>query len=48
LERTVASFFRTAASAEIDLLLEIPGHGLWAIEISAASPADRSRVLHRL
>lgn len=32
-ERTVASFFRTAAGAEIDLLLEIPGHGLWAIEI---------------
>jgi predicted AAA+ superfamily ATPase len=32
-ERTVASFYRTAAGAEIDLLLEIPGHGLWAIEI---------------
>jgi hypothetical protein len=29
----VASFYRTAAGAEIDLLLEIPGHGLWAIEI---------------
>jgi predicted AAA+ superfamily ATPase len=32
-ERTLASFYRTAAGAEIDLLLEIPGHGLWAIEI---------------
>ncbi len=32
-ERTVASFYRTAAGAEIDLLLEIPGHGVWAIEI---------------
>ncbi|MGP8176211.1 MAG: ATP-binding protein [Terracidiphilus sp.] len=32
-ERTVASFYRTAAGAEIDLLLEIPGQGLWAIEI---------------
>jgi hypothetical protein len=32
-ERTVASFYRTAAGAEIDLLLEIPGHGLWAIEV---------------
>jgi len=32
-ERTIASFYRTAAGAEIDLLLEIPGHGLWAIEI---------------
>ena len=27
-ERTVASFYRTAAGAEIDVLLEIPGHGL--------------------
>jgi uncharacterized protein len=26
-------FYRTSAGAEIDLLLEIPGHGLWAIEI---------------
>ncbi len=32
-ERTMASFYRTSAGAEIDLLLEIPGHGLWAIEI---------------
>jgi predicted AAA+ superfamily ATPase len=32
-ERTVASFYRTAAGAQIDLLLEIPGHGLWAIEV---------------
>jgi predicted AAA+ superfamily ATPase len=32
-ERTLASFYRTAAGAEIDLLLEIPDHGLWAIEI---------------
>jgi predicted AAA+ superfamily ATPase len=32
-ERTVASFYRTAAGAEIDLLLEIPGRGLWAIEV---------------
>ena len=28
-----ALFFRTAAGAEIDLLLEVPGHGLWAIDI---------------
>jgi uncharacterized protein len=32
-ERTVASFYRTAAGAEIDLVLEIPGQGLWAIEV---------------
>lgn len=31
--RTVPLFYRTSAGAEIDLLLEIPGHGLWAIEI---------------
>jgi predicted AAA+ superfamily ATPase len=28
-----AYFYRTAAGAEIDLLLEVPGKGLWAIEI---------------
>jgi uncharacterized protein len=31
--RTVPLFYRTAIGAEIDLLLEMPGHGLWAIEI---------------
>ena len=31
--RTIPSFYRTSAGAEIDLLLEIPGHGLWAIDI---------------
>ena len=39
--RSVPLFYRTAAGAEIDLLLEIPGHGLWAIEIKrglSASP----------
>ena len=30
---TIPSFYRTSAGAEIDLVLEIPGHGLWAIEI---------------
>lgn len=32
-ERTHASFYRTSAGAEIDLLLEMPKRGLWAIEI---------------
>ena len=32
-ERTRASFYRTAAGAEIDLLLELPNQRLWAIEI---------------
>ena len=31
--RTEPLFYRTAAGAEVDLLLEIPKHGLWAIEI---------------
>jgi len=31
--RTVPLFYRTAIGAEIDLLLEIPRHGLWAIDI---------------
>jgi uncharacterized protein len=26
-------FYRTSAGAEIDLLLNIPGHGLWAVEV---------------
>ena len=39
-ERTIPSFYRTSAGAEIDLLLEIPGHGLWAIDIKR-SPSAR-------
>jgi uncharacterized protein len=30
---TVAGFYRTAAGAEIDLILELPGGKLWAIEV---------------
>lgn len=36
-DRTLASFYRTAAGAEIDLVLEVPGHGLWAIEIKRST-----------
>ena len=32
-EGTIPMFFRTAAGAEIDLLLDVPKDGLWAIEI---------------
>lgn len=32
-ERTIATYYRTAAGAEIDLVLEMPGHGTWAIDI---------------
>jgi uncharacterized protein len=46
-EGTVASFYRTSARAEIDLLLELPGrHGLWAIEIKRASGARVDRGFH--
>jgi predicted AAA+ superfamily ATPase len=32
-DSTIASFYRTAAGAEIDLVLEIPGGGIWAVDI---------------
>ena len=45
--RTAASFYRTSAGAEIDLLLELPGtHGLWAIEIKHGLSARPSRGFH--
>jgi predicted AAA+ superfamily ATPase len=40
--RTAASFYRSAAGAEIDLVLDVPARGRWAIEIKrgvAARPA---------
>ena len=37
-ERTMASFYRTAAGAEIDLVLELPGsRAPWAVEIRRSS-----------
>jgi len=44
-DRTLASFYRTAAGAEIDLLLEIPGHGLWAIEVKPSLTAPPGKGL---
>jgi len=42
--RTVASFYRTSAGAEIDLLLEFPGRsGPWAIEIKSGLSATTSK-----
>ncbi len=32
-ERSLASFYRTAGGAEIDLILELPNNEIWAIEI---------------
>jgi predicted AAA+ superfamily ATPase len=37
--RTIPSFYRTAAGAEIDLVLEIPGHDLWAFDIKRSLSA---------
>lgn len=45
--RTMPSFYRTAAGAEIDLLLELPGkHGLWAIEIKRGLAPAMSKGFH--
>ena len=45
--RTRASFYRTATGVEIDLVLELPGDRVWAIEIkrgSAGAPGKRLRI----
>ena len=45
--RTMASFYRTLAGAEIDLLLELPGkRGTWAIEIKRGLSAGPGRGFH--
>ena len=46
-ETTAASFYRTAAGAEIDLLLELPGKlGLWAVEIKRGLAAKPGKGFH--
>ncbi len=45
-ERTLASFYRTAAGAEIDLLLELPNRGLWAVEVKRGSAPRLERGFH--
>ncbi len=40
---TVSGFYRTSGGAEIDLLLELPGQGLWAIEIKRGAAAKPRR-----
>lgn len=46
-EGTLASFYRTATGAEIDLVLEIPGQtGLWAIDIKHGLSAKPTRGFH--
>lgn len=45
-ERTQANFYRTAAGAEIDLLLELPGGERWAMEIKLGSAPKCKRGFH--
>lgn len=43
---TQAAFYRTSAGAEIDLILEIPGHGIWAIDIKRGLSARPAKGFH--
>jgi len=45
-ERAVASFYRTAAGAGIDLLLDIPGRGRWAVEIKRGQAPRLEKGFH--
>jgi uncharacterized protein len=44
--RTAASFYRTSAGAEIDLVLDMPGRGRWAIEIKRGLAARPEKGFH--
>ena len=44
-ERTRASFYSTATGVEIDLVLELPGGEVWAIEVKLGSAATLTRQL---
>src|SRR6185295_12699704 len=44
--QSVPMFYRAATGAEIDLLLEIPKHGLWAIEIKRGPSAHPEKGFH--
>jgi hypothetical protein len=43
---TASGFYRSSNGAEVDLLLEVPGQGLWAIEIKRAGNARPRRGFH--
>lgn len=45
-ERTRASFYRTATGVEVDLVLELPGHRLWTVEIKRSSAPKVEPGLH--
>ncbi len=44
--RTQATFYRTAAGAEIDLLLELPGATKWAVEVKRSLAPKVERGFH--
>jgi predicted AAA+ superfamily ATPase len=44
---TEPSFYRSAAGAEIDLLLRLPGDALWAIEVKRSSAPRVERGFHQ-
>ncbi len=44
---TKASFYRTAAGAEVDLVLEVPGEKIWAIEVKRSLAPKLSRGFHQ-
>jgi hypothetical protein len=44
---TIASYYRTSSGSEIDLLLDIPGQGLWAIEIKRGMATKPRRGFHQ-
>ena len=43
---TQASFYRTAVGAEIDLVMELPGGALWAVEIKRSSAPAAGKGFH--
>lgn len=44
--RTVATFYRTSAGAEVDLVLDLPGGERWAIEIKRGLTARPEKGFH--
>jgi predicted AAA+ superfamily ATPase len=40
---TSSGFYRTSNGAEVDLLLDLPGHGLWAIEVKRGAASKPRR-----
>lgn len=46
-EGTQANFYRTAAGAEIDLLLTLPGGALWAVEVKRSLAPTVERGFHQ-